>query len=489
MQRLLSLRSARYTETMPRAPERLVLALDIGSSSTRSALFDESGIRLEQTAASREYVVEYGADGAAVLDPRKLYRAVRSCVRETLEARNTGIAAVSASAFWHGLLGLDGQSQPITPIYMWGDSRAAADARRLRQRVDEREVHARTGCMLRAPFWPAKLLWLRRTQPALFRRVQFWISPADWIFSQIFAASGTSISMASATGLFDVDRREWDEELCRRCGIARSALSPVRTLSAARWKNAQVFTPIGDGAASNLGSGADRAGVFAINIGTSAAVRVICARGRTRVPFGLFRYLLDEEREVIGGAISNAGNLRRWCLRELHLNEERSSVLRRGDRIAAAKSDVDVLPFWVTERAPDWPENARGVIAGLTQATTGLEIERAAQCSAFYRLAEILERTERATTRARVVVVSGGILRAPAVLALLADAIGRDLAVARERESSLRGAAIYALEKFGCMRAPSARSRQIKHDAQLADLHLKRRARQETLERTLSSPG
>src|SRR5436305_5548870 len=97
---------------------------------------------------------------------------------------------------------------------MWADSRSKLDAHALRDRLDERAVHARTGCMLRAPFWPAKLIWLRRAQPAIFRRVRYWVSPSDWMLGKLFNGVGTSVSMASATGLFNIEHEQWDQELC-----------------------------------------------------------------------------------------------------------------------------------------------------------------------------------------------------------------------------------------------------------------------------------
>jgi gluconokinase len=478
-------------------PEFLVLAMDIGTSSLRTALFDDVGRCCGQSAASRQYAVSYSAAGAAELDAFELLRAAETCLAKTLRARlntrtlrQTPIAAVSGCAFWHSLMGLDARQRPITPIWTWADSRATPDADRLRRDFDEREVHARTGCMLRASFWPAKLLWLRRTQRRLFRRVAWWVSPADWIFAEFFGASGSSRSMASATGLWHRTRVRWDEELCDRCGIDPRQLAVVAAVAdcGARprpmLRDAQVFHPIGDGAAGNLGSGADRPKSAAINIGTSAAVRGIVRRESTKpTPFGLFRYSVDEEWDVIGGAISNAGNLRRWCLRELRISD---AEIEKDARKSAAESPLDVLPFWVAERAPTWPEKVHGTITGLTQSTSAIEIEHAAICSTFYRLAQILQLTESATTGATELIVSGGILRSRGLLSLLADALGRDLRIPSEAEASIRGAAVYALQQLGAKVAPMSRAKTVRHNAQLSVKHRVRRARQEALEATLS---
>src|SRR5205814_5805956 len=178
-----------------------------------------------------------------------------------------------------------------------------------------------------------------------------------------------------------------------------------------------------------------------IKMGTSAAARTL-NRSEKNIPFGLFRYVVDRERFVIGGAVSNAGNLREWCLRHLRLRMTEAKALSRS---AAANDVLTILPFWVNERAPTWPEKLRGTILGLTQSTDAAAILRAATCATFYRVANILERLETKTGRAEQIIVSGGILRSKESLPVLADALGRDIGVASEAEASLRGAAVYVL--------------------------------------------
>jgi gluconokinase len=479
----------------------LALAIDIGSSSTRTALFDQSGRRLAFTTASEHYSIRYTSDGGADLSPLILRRAAERCIAVTLRNRRDSralkripISAVGGSAFWHGLLGLDRQGRPITPVFTWADSRAAADAATLRGKISEKKVHARTGCMLRATFWPAKLLWLRRTEPKTFRRVAVWVSPVDWIFRELFSLTGTSASMASATGLYNLWQRDWDDELCAICGIDARKLAPI--LDRAKdpptgrrdLVHARIFPAIGDGAAGNLGSGADQPGIAAINVGTSAAVRMIqttSESAKTRLPFGLFRYVVDSGRVVMGGAVSNAGNLREWCLRELRLARGLAIDNRVFNRAAAAQDILTVLPFWVSERAPTWPEQQHGVIDGLNQATTATQMIRAITCSVFYRLADILDLMEGATQHYRRIIVSGGILQSSAEIRLLADAIGRDVQVAWEAEASLRGAAIHAWRELGFEVKSRPAGRMVRCHKELAAKHRKRRQRQRDLESLL----
>jgi gluconokinase len=478
-----------------------VLAMDIGSSSARSALFDEAGRVLTKTLASREYAVRYTADRGAELSPTVLLRAAKLCLQKTLRARDSTrsfreipIAAVAGSAFWHSLLGLDRKGRPLTPVFTWADSRCASDAAQLRGQFDERKIHAQTGCMLRASFWPAKLRWLRRTNSRLFREVVRWVSPAEWIFQQLFGATGSSYSMASATGLYDLRAKLWHVDLCEACEVDGNELgapvdvATVNGTQSRKLKDTKIFTAIGDGAAGNLGSGAEAHGAIAINVGTSAAVRMTESTGNVAIPIplGLFRYAIDRDRTVMGGAVSNAGNLRRWCLRELRLGESEAQMNKALSRRAAANDPLTVLPFWVGERAPSWPENLRGTIVGLDQTTTAAQLFRATICATFYRLAEILNRVEDAAGPAEKIIVSGGILHSAASVRLLADAFGRDISVSSQAEASLRGAAVYVLEKLGHRPDSLPKPTVVRHNRNLAKKHRTRREQQVSLEKTLA---
>ncbi len=417
-----------------------VLALDLGTSSARSALFDGRGQRVTASTKQLTYPLRTAADGQAEVDPAVLLRAVRSLLA------TPGAEAVGISCFWHSLLGCDERGTPLTPIFTWADSRCAADAMRLRQRLSEESTHARTGCMLRASFWPAKLAWLKRTQPALFRRVTRWVGPGEWLLWRLSGELRAAHGMATATGLYDQTTRTWDPELLRVCGITSANVPPISD-DPVRVDGLTVFPAIGDGAANNLGAGATSPGCAAINFGTSAAIRIVRARGPARAPFGLFCYRIDERRFLIGGAISNAGGLRAWCVDRLRLPAaatlERELAARPGPH-----PYLRALPFWLAERAPSWREDLSGALIGIRQATTAVDLLHAITEATYQRLALIAERVPGARSPLRIL-VGGGLHHSPASFQRLADCLGRPLIAADEPETSLRGAAVFALERVG----------------------------------------
>ena len=465
-------------------PPVVVLALDLGTSSVRSALFDQTARLIPGSQASQSYRVRHSVEHGAELDPAVLLRATRHCLRQTrsrLTKKSTPV--IAGSGFWHSLLGLDRAGHPLTPIYTWADARCTEDAARLRTQLDEGTIQQRTGCMLRASFWPAKLTWLRRTRPKLFRRVARWVSPVEWIFEEIFAQRACSHSMASGTGLYHLARRDWDAEMLDLSGLTTAQLGPLRDqLETGR---ATIFPAIGDGAASNLGSGATRPGYVAINVGTSAAVRTI-PPANVPLPFGLFKFVVDRKRDLLGGAVSNAGNLRAWLRRELQLPGDERALERLLRKQNPGAARLTMLPFWVSERALTWPENLTGSVVGLSQATTAADLLQAAFTAVAFRLAQILEALEGALGRTKKIIVSGGILQSPASLQILADSLGRDLEICAHQEASLRGAAVHALEQLGHKIPPPKFEKPIRHDRVRARQLRVQRARQTSLETLLA---
>src|ERR1044071_3915602 len=92
-----------------------VLALDVGTSSARASLYDTRGRALREFEAHIAYAPRVTADGGAEFDAEWLYQQVQKAIDEVL-AKSTSpeILAVGTSTFWHSLLGLDAQSQPLT---------------------------------------------------------------------------------------------------------------------------------------------------------------------------------------------------------------------------------------------------------------------------------------------------------------------------------------------------------------------------------------
>jgi gluconokinase len=442
----------------------MLIAVDVGTSSARASAYDADGRPVADLYHQEAYEPRLSRDGGVEHDPRALFAAVATCLDAVCaRAGRAAVRGVGVATFWHGLCGFDAAGEAVTPVYMWGDSRSARDAAVLRDALDETALHARTGCHLHSSYWPAKLRWLARERPVEAQRVARWGSFGEHLELTIFGDAATSVSMASATGLFDIAAGTWDAEALAAAGIEAGQLFRVvdRTDSrrglraewAARWPALHAvpwFPAIGDGAASNVGSDCIARDRIALNVGTSAALRVATDASR-QPPRGLWRYAVDRERLLLGGATSEGGNVYAWCRETLRLPDD--AVLERHlDAMPPDVHGLTVLPFLAGERAPGWRGDRRGAVTGLSLDTQPIDIVRAALEAVALRLALVYRLLAPHAAREHVIVASGGaVTRSRAWMRILADALGHAVTRSHEAEATSRGAALLALNALGAV--------------------------------------
>ena len=446
-----------------------VLALDVGSSSVRAFLHDTAGRRVG--GAKLAYGWRITPDGGVETDAPLLLDQVVAALDLTLQQARVGPGlpvAAGVSALWHTVLGVADDGSPVTPVYSWSDMRAAGAARELRRELDEEAVHARTGASLHPGYLPARIRWIRRTQPDA-GRARWWMSAPEWLEQQLFGSLRISISMASGTGLFDQRRCAWDQEMLDAAGISADQLAPVVDLDEPRrglaepWRSRWPeldripwLPAVGDGAAANVGSGClDRTRV-ALSLGTSGAVRVLYREPTPIIPRDLWCYRLDRDRLVTGGAISNGGSVYRWLRHTLRLPDDADALDSAVAELPPDGHGLTMLPFWAGERSPHWPLGATASIEGLTTDTTAPQIVRASLEAVAYRLAYLRMRLAERFPEADTVVGSGTALRESAVWGgIFADTFGERLVIAAEEEASARGAALLALTTVGALADPA----------------------------------
>jgi gluconokinase len=433
-----------------------VLALDVGTSSVRAQLFDDEATEREPT--QRKYAGEN--------DPHRIVELAREAIDEA--AGKDDYDAVGASCFGHSLLALDERGRPLTPILGWRDTRSADAAAWLARRVDADAVHARTGCHIHTSYVPAKLAWLARERPDVFRAARRFVSFPDYLYGELLGREvPASTSMASASGLLELHARAWDPELLSVLGLETERLPRIADDAVAGWYPALL-----DGACSNLGAGCLTRERAALMVGTSGAFRTVYESERPQPRPGLFLHWVDGRRIVEGGSLSDGGSLVHW------LDE---TLKDAGGSLGERDPDSHGLTFLALlggERSTGWHQHAKGVVDGLTFQTTPLDLRQAALEGVAFRFAEVAELMPEVED---VVATGGALLQDDDWLQIVADALARPITASGVKEASLRGAAVVAFERLGHETPPAPLGRVVEPRPERADAYRAARERQRRL--------
>lgn len=438
------------------ALDPLVLALDIGSSASRVRVYDATGAPVRDTRGRLNHAIEARADGGAELDPDAIAGEVERLIDGVLAAGNLRgrIGGVALDTIAPTLIGVDVDGAPLTPCYTYADGRAAAEAERLRGELDEDAVQRRTGCRFHPSYLPARLRWLRAADGERFGRVERWLSLGEYVWLRLLGTTAAGVSTAAWSGLLDRHTGAWDGPLLAACGVRPEQLAPVRELTAPlppaggrvaeRWPalaGAVWFPPQADGWASTVGSG----GAAALAAGTSGALRAVVHGTPAAVPRGLWCYRVAADRSLVGGAINDAGRFVDWLRATLRLPEPEAQDAHL--RLPPAAALPAVLPFLTGERNPGWAAEARAAFAGIGATTAPLDLFRAALEGVALRYRLIGEELARAAPSTGPLIASGGVAdELPGWLQIAADALGRPVVRSDQRQATLRGTALLALD-------------------------------------------
>jgi len=449
------------------------IGLDIGTTSTKAVAFDEAGNALGEHAVAYPLLSEHF--GYAEQEPEDIFGAVLASMRETVRqalAAGGKVAGVGISTAMHALVALDEQDEPLTRIIVWADNRSADQARRLAENGAGHGIYRRTGTAIHAMSPLAKLMWLRENRPDLFARASKFMSLKDFIVHRLFGRFVTDYSIASATGLFNLEKLDWDEEALQVAGITPSQLSELvpttyrmdgldKTFAAEMGLDPSTPFIVGasDGVLSNLGVNAIEPGVVAATIGTSGAIRTVVDHPATDPKGRIFCYALTEKLWVIGGPVNNGGMLFQWVHDELAASEIETAkrlgidsydlLTRIAEQVNPGSDGLLFHPYLTGERAPLWNPDARGSFFGLTMHHRKEHMIRAVLEGVIFNLYTVLLAMEERIGRPAKIHATGGFSRSPLWRQMMADIFDQEVVVPESFESSCLGAVVLGLYAMG----------------------------------------
>ncbi|WP_379128637.1 gluconokinase [Paenibacillus sp. sgz500958] len=450
-----------------------MIGVDIGTTSTKAVLFEENGTITAQ--ADEGYPLHKPSPDAAEQDPGQILQAVIHTISKVIldgGIQPQQILFVSFSSAMHSVIAVDQDGTPLTHCITWADNRSAECAQVLKNELNGHELYLRTGTPIHPMSPITKLMWLRKDHPEMFHKAAKFISIKEYVFAKLFGEYVVDHSIASATGMFNLEKLDWDAEALEIAGISAERLSrPVPTTHIMQgllpeWAEKlglQAGTPFivgaSDGVLSNLGVGAIKPGVVAATIGTSGAIRTVVDRPMTDPKGRIFCYALTEKLWVIGGPVNNGGILFRWVRDEFAASEVETAkrlgidpyevLTRIAEQVNPGSEGLLFHPYLMGERAPLWNPDARGSFFGLALNHRKEHMIRAVLEGVIFNMYTVLLAMEEQMGRPTQILATGGFARSFLWRQMMADIFDQQVVVPESFESSCLGAVVLGLYATG----------------------------------------
>ena len=398
-----------------------LLALDQGTSSSRSIVFDAQGNTVAQ--AQLELPQIYPRPGWVEHDPMEIWRTQLATARSALQQAGIAAGAVCAigitnqretTVLWNRKTG-----QPLHHAIVWQDRRAEPACAALRARGLAGTVQQKTGLLIDAYFSGTKLQWLLDHVPGAraqaergelaFGTVDSWLI---WNLTQ-GARHVTDVSNASRTMLFNVHSNQWDDELLALMHIPRALLPEVlpsvadfgRTHPDLLGSAIAIGGVAGDQQSALFGQACFSAGLAKNTYGTGCFTLVHTGSVFQTSTNGLLTtsaaQTTAQPEFALEGSVFVGGAVVQWLRDGLRAIDASSEVQQLAESVPDA-GGVVLVPAFTGLGAPYWKPDARGTLTGLTRGTTLAHIARAALESIAYQSAALLQ------AMARDAIASGG---------------------------------------------------------------------------------
>jgi xylulokinase len=434
-----------------------LLGVDIGTTATKGIILDPGqGI---VAAAEVAATLRSPKAGWAEADPNEWWENVAEVTRTCLsqaKIKSREVTAVGVSGMVPTLILVDEKGKLLHPSIQQNDARAFQEIDHFRARVNEDDVLQRTGSAITQQSIGPKLLWLRHHEPEAMERSVHLMGSYDYITYKLTGALSSERNWALESGLFDLRRQDWDENLLALSTIRRDWLGEVHwpsevvgemTGEAANHAGLASGTPVVAGSADHIASafsaGLKSPGDLLVKLG--GAGDILYSLDELVVDSRLFLdYHVIPNKYLINGCMAASGSIIKWFRQQFAPKMDYPALDAEGSSVPAGSSGLVLLPYFLGEKTPINDPLARGILFGLALNHTRAHVYRAVLEGIAYgfmhHLAVLSERGLK-TTKARV--TNGG-ARSALWSQVTADVLGLPLEPVAEHPGSSLGAAFVA---------------------------------------------
>jgi xylulokinase len=456
-----------------------ILALDIGTTSTKAVLFDLSGAEL--ATAEKAYPLHTPRAGWVEQDPEVLWQALIDVLKEigSKAGQQRRILAVALAAQSGSLLPARTDGLPVSPIITWMDGRTEALVKEWREQGIEDRVRPINGWHLYPGLCLPTIAWLRQHQPNVFAAAGRYFSVNDYLVHRLTGRFCTNPSNAGGMQLVDVTTGAWSPELCALAGIEPHQLSPIRPAGEViGCLTAEVSRLTGLSPETMVINGGHDQGCTALGLGVTSPGKVLLGCGTAWVITGVtespdVRALPDtldmnflpmpEQRQALGcwtlsQSLGGLGASLEWLLRQWWYGDDAASTGRplpdgaRREAYTALDRELDETrpggdglffhPLAGGHSAPAGEQH--GFLVGLRLDHSRADVARALMEGAGYELRWVLDDIRQAGLSIQRMWMIGGAAQSPKWPGILASVTGVPLTLPQYEHWPAVGAAILA---------------------------------------------
>ena len=440
------------------------LALDIGSSELKVAVYDEDGRCLSAVTTEVEDAVVNGA--RAELDPEQFWKSVCDGIAEICRPLRSPLKAAAISSQGESFLPLDADGNAIGNIILNIDSRAGVEMDEFSAAFGKSRLYEQTGLPAHPMYTLPKIAWLKKNQPEVFRKAAKFVCLEDYTLHRLGMESAISSPLASRTMGLDIDRDKWAEELLEFAGVTSRQFSRVAPSGTAVGEaDAAIAGELGlapgmvwctgghDQVCASIGAGAQGVGTVADGTGTFECFSAPLER--PLLTDASLAANLPCERHAIAGqfltlAYGPGGIALKWlrdnCSRGLAAQASgawKSAYALMLADVPDNPTGLFFFPYLLGTGTPWLESKARATIWGLTSSTTNQDLVKAALEGVCYEMRWNLDIFENTGIHVDRILAVGGGAKSAMWLQLKADIYERPV-VKVPGEASSRGAAICA---------------------------------------------
>ncbi|MDP4261068.1 MAG: glycerol kinase GlpK [Bacteroidota bacterium] len=390
-------------------PSQYILALDQGTTSSRSILFDKQGNIIR--AARKEFKQIFPKPGWVEHDAEEIWSTQYGTMAEAIAKANitmqqvTGIGITNqreTTVVWERNTG-----KPIYNAIVWQDRRTAAYCDELKSANYGKMIQQKTGLVIDAYFSATKLKWILDNIPGARKKAtngELAFGTIDtWLAWKLSGGKLhiTDVSNASRTMLLNIHHCEWDDELLKLFDIPKSLLPEVKPSSQVYGVTGNSGIPIagiaGDQQSALFGQLCTQPGMVKNTYGTGCFMLMNTGEKAIASKNNLLTTIAwkinDKIEYALEGSVFIAGAVVQWLRDELKIIRKSAEVEKLSQQVKDT-GGVYIVPAFAGLGAPHWNPYARGTIFGLTRGSSNAHIARAAVDSIAYQTFDVLKAME-----------------------------------------------------------------------------------------------